>query len=314
MAIPVYLFAGFLESGKTSFIASVLDDPNFTQNEHTLIVQCEEGIEEYDKKLLSRTHTVVECIEDESEFDGDTLRAFVRTHHPDRVIMEINGMWDLDAALSRIPKVLEVFQIITTVNAQTFDIYSKNMGQQMLQHITDADMVVFNRATEETRQLIRDRNVRSMNPKANLYFENDDGTSEDYGAGMPPPYDMDAPIVDIQDEHFGIFYIKASEAPEDYDGKTVRFKGYIYRGRNIGRDEFVPGRMAMVCCAADVRFVGFIAKTQGLPMPEPKSWQRITARVAAEERKQYRGVGPVLYVTQMEPCEPPEEEVVNFNY
>ncbi len=98
-------------------------------------------------------------------------------HHPDRVIVEMNGMWDLDAAIERTPKVLEIYQIITTVNAETFDLYAKNMGQRMLQHITDADMVVFNRATEETRQLIRDRNVRSMNPQASLYFENDDGTS-----------------------------------------------------------------------------------------------------------------------------------------
>lgn len=314
MAIPVYLFAGFLESGKTSFIASVLADPGFTQDEHTLLVQCEEGVEEYDPKLLQKTHTAVECVEDEDEFDADTLRAFVRTHHPDRVIVEMNGMWDLDAALSRMPKVLEVYQIIATVNAETFDMYAKNMGQRMLQHITDADMVVFNRATEETRALIRERNVRSMNPKASIYFENDDGTSEDYGAGMPPPYDMDAPVVEIADEHFGIFYLDASENPERYDGKTVRFKGNIYRGRNIGKDEFVPGRMGMVCCAEDVRFVGFIAKANGLPMPEPKSWQRVTAEVRAEERRQYRGVGPVLYVTELTPCEPPEEEVVGFNY
>ena len=314
MAIPVYLFAGFLESGKTSFIASVLGDPGFTRDEHTLLVQCEEGIEEIEPRLLTKSHTIVECIEDEDEFDAETLRGFVRTHHPDRVIVEMNGMWDLDAALSRIPKVLEVYQIITTVNAETFDVYAKNMGQRMLQHITDADMVVFNRATEETRQLIRDRNVRSMNPKASLYFENDDGTSEDYGAGMPPPYDMDAPVIEIEDEHFGIFYLDASENPENYDGKTVRFKGNIYRGRNIARDEFVPGRMGMVCCAEDIRFVGFIAKANGLPLPEAKSWQRVTAEVRAEERRQYKGIGPVLYVTEIAPCEPPEEEVVNFSY
>ena len=237
----------------------------------------------------------------------------MRKHHPDRVIVEMNGMWDLDAALERTPKVLEVYQIITTVNAQTFDLYAKNMGQRMLQHITDADMVVFNRATEQTRQLIRDRNVRSMNPQASLYFENEDGTSEDYGAGMPPPYDMDAPVIGIEDQHFGIFYLDASENPEQYDGKTVRFKGYIYRGRNIASDEYVPGRMGMVCCAEDIRFVGFIAKANGLPIPAYKSWQMITARVQAEERSQYKGVGPVLYVTAVEPCDPPEEEVVTFN-
>ena len=313
MSIPVYMFAGFLESGKTSFIASVLGDPGFTRDENTLLIQCEEGMEEFDPAFLKKYHTVLECIEDEDEYCEDTLRAFVRKHHPDRVIVEMNGMWDLDAALARTPKVLEVYQIITTVNAETFDLYAKNMGQRMLQHITDADMVVFNRATEQTRQLIRDRNVRSMNPQASLYFENDDGTSEDYGAGMPPPYDMDAPVVEIADHQFGIFYLDASENPEAYDGKTVRFKGYIYKGRNIGHDEYVPGRMAMVCCAEDVRFVGFIAKANGLPIPPAKSWQMVTARVQAEERKQYKGVGPVLYVTALEPAEEPEEEVVTFN-
>ena len=131
---------------------------------------------------------------------------------------------------------------------------------------------------------------------------------------MPPPYDMEAPVIEIQDPWFGIFYLDASENPEAYDGKTVRFKGQIYRGRNIGKDEFVPGRMAMVCCAEDVRFVGFIAKTEnGAPLPKEKSWQTVTALVRAEERREYKGPGPVLYVQQMEETTPPEEEVVNFN-
>ena len=130
---------------------------------------------------------------------------------------------------------------------------------------------------------------------------------------MPPPYDMDAPIIEIAEEHFGIFYLAASENPENYAGKTVRFKGYIYRGRNIARDEYVPGRMGMVCCADDIRFIGFIAKANGRPLPASKSWQMVTARIQAEERKQYKGVGPVLYVTGLEPCGEPEEEVVNFN-
>lgn len=270
-------------------------------------------MEEFDPAFLAKNHTVLECIEDEEEYNGETLRAFVRKHHPDRVIIEMNGMWDLDAAIERTPKVMEIFQIITTVNAESFELYALNMGQRMLQHISQADMVVFNRATEETRQLIRDRNVRSMNPQASLYFENEDGTSEDYGEGMPPPYDMDAPIIEIEDQHFGIFYLDASENPENYDGKTVRFKGYIYRGRNIDKDEFVPGRMGMVCCAEDIRFIGFIAKANGLPLPEAKTWQTVTARVCVQERKQYKGVGPVLYVQSLEPAQEPEEEVVSFN-
>ena len=53
MEVPVYLITGFLESGKTTFLQGVLGDPDFSQGERTLLIVCEEGIEEYDKKILS---------------------------------------------------------------------------------------------------------------------------------------------------------------------------------------------------------------------------------------------------------------------
>ncbi len=312
MAVPVYLFAGFLESGKTSFIASILQDPGFTRDEETLLIQCEEGEMEIEPQVLRKTKTVVENIEDEDEFTEETLRDMVKRNHPDRVIVEFNGMWNLDEAIGRFPSSMELFQIITICNAETFDMYSRNMGAKMLQHLTDGDMIVFNRATEETRSLIRDVNVRAMNPRASIYFENVDGTSEDYGAGMPPPYDMDAEVIDIRDDWFGIFYIDASENPERYDGRKVRLKGETYFGRGFADNEFVPGRQAMVCCAEDIRLVGFMAILQGQPRPAAKSWQLIEATVHCEERPEYKGLGPVLYVESITPCAPPQEEVVTF--
>ena len=48
---PVYLIAGFLDSGKTSFINGILSD-GFALEDRTLLLQCEEGEIEYDKKLL----------------------------------------------------------------------------------------------------------------------------------------------------------------------------------------------------------------------------------------------------------------------
>jgi hypothetical protein len=40
----------------------------------------------------------------------------------------------------------------------------------------------------------------------------------------------------------------------------------------------------------------------------------ITARIRIEEREEYRGPGPVLYLEDMSPAEPPVEETVMFNY
>ena len=41
--IPVYLFTGFLDAGKTTFIQETLEDPQFNDGQKTLILLCEEG-------------------------------------------------------------------------------------------------------------------------------------------------------------------------------------------------------------------------------------------------------------------------------
>ena len=50
--IPVYLFVGQLESGKTKFIQETMEDPNFDSGDKTLLLVCEEGEIEYDPKSL----------------------------------------------------------------------------------------------------------------------------------------------------------------------------------------------------------------------------------------------------------------------
>ena len=40
MDIPVYLFTGFLESGKTKFIQETLEDERFNAGEKTLLLLC----------------------------------------------------------------------------------------------------------------------------------------------------------------------------------------------------------------------------------------------------------------------------------
>ncbi|WP_396335405.1 GTP-binding protein [Clostridium sp.] len=38
MKVPVYLFTGFLESGKTTFIKEILKDEDFVTNENSLLI------------------------------------------------------------------------------------------------------------------------------------------------------------------------------------------------------------------------------------------------------------------------------------
>ncbi len=311
--IPVYMFTGFLESGKTGFISEVLSDPNFTEDEHTLLLLCEEGLDEYDDGLLADCNTVVEPVDSMDELNPAALKALEKKHCPDRVIVEYNGMWKLEQFLTSMPARWELYQIVTVVDASTFELYSNNLGPMMFEHITTADLVVFNRCTDELKQMLYDKNIRAMNPRATIYLDGVDGSSEDYAQNMPLPFDISADIIDISPEDYGLWYIDASGDPEKYDGKTVRFLAQVYMGDNLPKGTLVPGRFGMVCCAEDISFLGFLchySRTQELQLRE---WVTVTASVTVEELPQYRGPGPILHASKILPAGKPQEELVYFN-
>lgn len=313
MEIPVYLFTGFLEGGKTTFIREILSDENFTQDEKTLLILCEEGIEELDEVFLKRYNTVAVTIENETDLTRSYCQLLTRQHRPDRVIIEYNGMWSTDALDVAFPKEWQLYQVVDSINAETFEMYVNNMGPKMLEHISFADLVVFNRCTDATKDFIHSKNIRAMNPRATIFLEDNEGNSEDYAEGMPPPFDLDAPLIEISDLDYGLWYMDAMNDPSKYEGKTVRIKGMVYRGKKFAENEFVPGRFGMVCCAEDVTFIGFICRYMQAATLKPESWVTVTAKVAVEYYPQYRGDGPVLYATSIEPAEKPEEELVYFN-
>ena len=96
-------------------------------------------------------------------------------------------------------------------------------------------------------------------------------------------------------------------------GKTVRFKARAMKSRKEEAEYFVPGRKAMTCCADDTRVIGYICKTPLAKTLRHGQWVQVTAKVAFEYSKQYRGKGPVFYASEVVPCEAPAEEMVYFN-
>src|SRR5699024_2345545 len=100
--IPVYLFLGFLESGKTTFIQETMEDERFDSGERTLLLVCEEGAEEYDPSRFAVEHFAVEEV-DEEGLNGRNLAALVQKHRADRVVLEYNGMWELQKLFDAMP-------------------------------------------------------------------------------------------------------------------------------------------------------------------------------------------------------------------
>lgn len=313
MEIPVYLFTGFLESGKTSFIKDTIYDPDFIDGEKTLLILCEEGIEEYDEVELVNRKVDIVTVEEEEQLTKDFIKQLEAYYNPSRVLIEFNGMWKVSRLVDDVlPMNWPIVQVISTIDATTFEVYNTNMKSMIMEQISLSDLVVFNRCKPDIKKGNWKRSVKAVNRKATVYFEGLDGnplpeTDEDL------PYDVREKVIKLEDDDYGIWYMDAMENPKKYMGKTVCMKAVVYKNRNFPKNQFVPGRFAMTCCADDIAFIGFVCNYNGVENLKLKQWIYIEAEVRVEYRKEYRGKGPVLYAKTVKPTTKPEEELVYFN-
>ncbi len=310
---PIYLITGFLESGKTSFIRDVLDSPDFADGARTLLLLCEEGEEEYDEPRLKRRGIEIVRVEREEDLTTQFLEDCGRKYRPARVFVEFNGMWDAKKfGQMRMPKRWEIVQVITLVDGSTFEMYLANMRSILSNIFAYTEMVIFNRCDLSMDLQKFRRTVKAVNQGAMLGFEDKDGNQLDIGKAQPP-YDINAEVITIEDQDFGLWYLDMADSPERYRNKKVSFLGKVLIPRQFQRDCFIPGRNAMTCCENDIRFIGYICRTGACAMPAQRSWVRITAAVKYENRAEYGGEGPVLYAEKIEPAGAPQTDIVYFN-
>ena len=313
ISTPVYLVDGILESGKTSFLNFTIRQDYFQVDGTTLLISCEEGEEEYDEKDLLKYHTVLETIEEPEDLTLSTLRAFEKKYRPERVIIEYNPLWGVNKLRAmEMPPGWGICQEIVIIDGGSYEIYRNNMQSVFTEMVQDADMVIFNRCKTSMSLANYRRGLKVVNPACDISFEDENGDLIDlFEESMP--YDMNADIIDIDDVDYGIFYIDMEDNPKKYVGKTVRFKARAMKSRKEEAEYFVPGRKTMTCCADDTRVIGYICKTPLAKTLRHGQWVQVTAKVAFEYSKQYRGKGPVFYASEVVPCEAPAEEMVYFN-
>ena len=306
---PVYLIAGFLDSGKTSFINGILSD-GFAMEDRTLLLQCEEGEVEYDGKLL-RNVTVL-AVDDQERLTPEFLEAARKKCRATQIIVEFNGMWQIqDFYVNSMPQNWQLYQIIAAVEGPTFDMYAKNMASLMMEKLRNADMICINRCTDEICASLRQKNLRLVNRRADIYLEREDGQSEDYMDGTVSAFDLDQPVIKISDEDYGLWYVEIMDNPQMYAGKTVVYRAIMCKPPQYGR-YFTPGRFAMVCCAEDMTFLALACIGYDVSKIPERAWVEVTAQVAVEHWDPYEGDGPVLHVKSITPCRKPDEEVVQM--
>ncbi len=313
--ISVYLFLGFLDSGKTKFIQETLEDERMENGERTLLLICEEGEEEYAPERFKVKNVAIETLKDESYLNERHLSYLTRKYRADRVVVEYNGAWLLQQFFDAMPESWVINQMMSFFDSATFINYNRNMRQLVYDKIYMTQMCVFNRFKGEYEKEEFHKVVRAVSRRPDIVYEYIGGKAEFDDIEDPMPFDKDAPVIEIEDGDFALFYRDLSEKPQEYIGKTVSFKGMAAVSKKVPEGCFVIGRYIMTCCEADIAYDGFVVKNDVYGGEiKTKDWLSIKAKVAFEYSSVYRGEGPVLVAEEVTEAEalPPEDAVATF--
>ena len=309
--IPMYVFTGVLEAGKTKFIQETLEDPRFNSGEKTLLLVMEEGEEEYDLSAYPSQNVYVET-PDYEELSPDFLENLRKKHNAERVVAELNGMHLAADFYMKTPDSWVIAQEVMFADAQTFQGYNANMRQLVVDKLAGAELVVFNRMTPGCDIMPFHKIARAVNRKIDIMYEYTDGTSQFDEIIDPLPFDINADVIEIHDEDYALFYRDITEEPKKYDGKTVCFKGQVARLRREKEGMFAPGRFVMTCCEADITFMGLPCKFIGSDGLKPRSWVQVKAKVTVQRHPLYKGQGPILTALSVSPASAAAQEVATF--
>jgi len=305
---PVYIFSGFLDSGKTSAIKNTLYDGRFNEGEKSLIISFEQGDVEYDDKFLKYTNSVVEYL-DFKDFNKAKQKELDDKHQPERIMIEFNGMDDDEVLLKNgFIDNWEIAQYLTTIDASTFKNYMTNMKQFMFNHIKYAEVAVINRSDDQDLRYLRN-NLKGINTRLETIFEDKAGNVTN--KLKEELFDVSKPII-ISDIDFGLWYMDALDNPLKYENAQIEINAFYYEEVKEYPNVFIFGRKAMVCCANDIQTIGFTVIGPDKNNLKLDNYYHLKGKIhCLDDEQGYKTC--VIYPDSYSEIDPPKEALVNFN-
>ena len=192
--------------------------------------------------------------------------------------------------------------------------YNANMRNLVMDKLVGGQMVVFNRLAPGADTMPLHKLVRAANRRMDILYDYTDGTTQFDEIEDPLPFDVGAPVIEIKDEDYALWYRDVTEEPQKYDGKIVQFKAQVAKLRREKDTMFAPGRFVMTCCIDDIQFCGVPCHYPDSKKLESRSWIMVKASIRAEKHALYKGeLGPVLTAMELTTdAAPAVEEVATF--
>ncbi len=312
MEIPVYMFIGFLESGKTTFIQDTLCDKRFNSGEKTLLLLCEEGEKEYDSSKWYGQNVTIQEIDDKSDLTTENLVKWQKKANAERVVVEYNGMWLIEDFAKAVPENWVLYQSMMFADSTTFMTYNANMRSLVVDKINFSEMVAFNRFDDSMDKMEFHKIVRGITKRCDIVYEYCDGHADFDDIQDPLPYDINADVIKIEDNDYAWFYRDLTENIKAYVGKTVEFKAIVSTNDKMPKGTFVGGRHIMMCCEDDISYYGFVCVYPLSATLNTGDWIIVTADINYKYNRLYAGKGPVFTVKTVKKCDAPEKKVATF--
>ncbi len=310
--IPVFLFTGFLDSGKTRFIQETLEDRRFCNGERTLLVVCEEGEEEYAPDQFADRSVFIRNVYAEKDLSKEQLLSWLKETRSERVVIEYNGMWMLDSLYAQLPENWTVYQEFFFADSATFLSYNANMRQLVYDKLKSCELAVFNRFLPDMDKMAFHKIVRGASRRADIAYESPEGNVVYDDIEDPLPFDVNADEIVIGDGDYALFYRDLSENPSTYENKKVTFKCRVLVRDKLPSGSVVVGRHVMTCCVEDIQFAALICQWNKSVPVKDDTWIILTAKINIKFSRAYGKRGPVLsYITSV-PSVAPDDPVATF--
>ena len=153
----VDLVTGFLDSGKSSLIKSILSRKNY--REEVIVIQCENGKEILDLSFINKKRITVKDFSINYEMNVERIIRLIKFYDPDRIIIECSVAKDINALLDilnnkELKPYLRMGNITNVIDVTTLNMMLKNMSTAVLPSIQASNLIIFNKCNKISEKLV----------------------------------------------------------------------------------------------------------------------------------------------------------------
>ena len=313
--IDVYMVTGFLESGKTTFMKKFVLPEEVGKKVKFALITFEEGEEEYDENSLKQRNIELFHLGKE-QLDEIYLTNLQEKGNYNAIFVEYNGMYQFQDFINNMPESWAVVQVFVVMNAKTILLENSNMRSLVYDKLQYSDIAIFNRVSTMTNIEPLHKLVRAVSRQTTILLQDEKTMRVQEDATVDTlPYDMNAPVVTIEDRDYAYFYRDLCENTNSYEGKTLKFKALVgYNNAEKDKIIYIAGRRIMQCCAADIQFYGLACTNTSNSSPEQNTWYDLMGTIDVRYHSLYKKKGPVLNIISATKTEPltGDNEVATF--